>query len=166
MATRRLLQCFGAFIPALLLAFYFSFSGTAAAQAAQSSVTIQNFVFDPTPLTVKVGDMVTWTNMDTAPHNAVADDGSFKTPDLQKGQSATLTLTTPGEHAYICTIHPRMKGTLIVQAASTGGAAPGLPSTGGGGMAGRSTAPLGLLAGLGLLFALGAVVVVQRRWAR
>ena len=165
MVTRRLLQLIGALLPALLLAFHFS--GTMAVQAAQKSVTIQNFAFSPTPLTVQVGDTVTWTNMDTAPHNATANDGSFKTPDLQQGQSATVTFNTPGEYAYICTIHPRMMGTIIVQAATTG-AAPGLPKTGGGGMATRS---IGLpvmalsLVGLSLLLALGAIMA-RRRFVR
>ncbi len=58
MATRRLLQFVGAILPALLLAFYFS--GAMEAQAAQSKVTIQNFAFNATPLTVQVGDTVTW----------------------------------------------------------------------------------------------------------
>ncbi len=165
MVTRRLLQFIGAFLPALLLAFHFS--GAMVAQAAQSSVTIQNFAFSPTPLTVNVGDTVTWTNKDTAPHNAVADNGGFKTADMQQGQSASITVTTPGTYTYICTIHPRMMGTLIVQAATTG-TTPGLPSTGGGGMATRSIGlpVMGLsIVGLSLLLALGAIMA-RRRFAR
>ncbi len=165
MATRRLLQFVGAILPALLLAFHFS--GAMEAQAAQSSVKIQNFAFSPTPLTVQVGDTVTWTNMDTAPHNAVADNGGFKTADMQQGQSASVTVTTPGTYTYICTIHPRMMGTLIVQAATTG-AAPGLPNTGGGGMAVHSIGlpTMGLsLVGLSLLLALG-VIMARRRFAQ
>ena len=165
MATRRVLQVFGALLPALLLAFHFG--GVMTAQAAQSKVTIQGFAFSPTPLTVQVGDTVTWTNMDTAPHNATADNGGFKTADMQQGQSATITATTPGTYTYICTIHPRMMGTLIVQAASTG-TTPGLPSTGGGGMATHS---IGLpmvslfVAILSLVIATVAIAA-RRRFAR
>jgi plastocyanin len=165
MATRRLLQFVGAFLPALLFALHVS--GAMTAQAAQSSVTIQGFAFSPTPLTVQVGDTVTWTNMDSAPHNATANNGGFKTPDLQQGQSASVTVTTPGTYTYICTIHPNMKATLIVQAATTG-TTPGLPSTGGGGMAthsiGLPTMALSIV-GLSLLLALG-VIVARRRFAR
>lgn len=165
MVTRRLLQFAVAFLPAILLVWHFS--GEMSAQAAQSSVTIQGFAFNPTPLTVNVGDTVTWTNMDTAPHNATADNGGFKTADMQQGQSASVTVTTPGTYSYICTIHPNMKATLIVQAATTG-TTPGLPSTGGGGMATRSIGlpVLGLsVVGLGLLLALGRILA-RRRFAR
>lgn len=165
MVTRRVLRFVGALLPALLLAFHLS--GAMTAQAAQSSVTIKGFAFSPTPLTVNVGDTVTWTNMDTAPHNATADNGGFKTADMQQGQSASVTVTTPGTYTYICTIHPNMKATLIVQAATTG-TTPGLPSTGGGGMATRSIGlpVLGLsVVGLGLLLALGTILA-RRRFAR
>ncbi len=127
MVTRRVLQFVGAFLPALLLAGHFS--GALTARAAQSGVAIQNFAFNPTPLTVTVGDTVTWTNMDTAPHNATAENGGFKTPDLQQGQSASITVNTPGEYTYICTIHPFMKATLNVQAAPTTAAPGSAPAT-------------------------------------
>ncbi|MGN6674876.1 MAG: cupredoxin domain-containing protein, partial [Thermomicrobiales bacterium] len=67
----------------------------------------------------------------------------------------------------ICTIHPYMVGTLIVQAAS----APGIPATGGGGMAGRGAGftlalPLYLPAALGLLGLLDVAYTLRRRRAR
>lgn len=146
-------------VPALLIVLFLL--GTLAARAATVNVKIQGFAFDPTPLTVNVGDTVTWTNNDTAPHNATADDGTFKTPDLQQGQSASVTMTKPGTFAYICTIHPRMKGTVIVQAAGT----PNLPSTGGGGMAAQADLPW-LVAGLAALVALlGGGIILRRRRA-
>jgi plastocyanin len=165
MVTRRLLQFAVAFLPAILLVW--QFSGGMSVQAAQSGVTIQGFAFSPTPLTVNVGDTVTWTNMDTAPHNATADNGGFKTADMQQGQTASITVTTPGTYTYICTIHPRMMGTLIVQAA-TAGTTPGLPSTGGGGMATHSIGlPLMSLfvVVLSLLIAAGTIMA-RRRFAR
>lgn len=144
-------------VPALLIALFLL--GTLAAQAATVNVKIQGFAFDPTPLTVNVGDTVTWTNSDTAAHNATADDGTFKTPDIAQGQSASVTVTKAGTFTYICTIHPRMKGTLIVQAAG----APGMPSTGGGGMATSTDLPW-LAVGLAALVALvGGGFLLRRR---
>ncbi len=93
-------------------------------QAADVSVNIMNFKFDPTPLTIPVGTTVVWTNQDTAPHNATSDPGSaftFATSLLQKGQSDKVTFTTPGTFTYYCTVHPNMHGTVVVTA---GGAAP------------------------------------------
>ena len=70
---------------------------------------MKGFAFDPATPTVNVGDTVTWTNQDTAPHNATADDSTFKTPDFTQGQGASVTTTKSGTFSYICTIHPRMK---------------------------------------------------------
>ena len=50
--------------------------------------------FSPTSVTIAVGDTVTWHNTGQAPHNATADDGSFKTPDLNNGQSASHTFNS------------------------------------------------------------------------
>jgi plastocyanin len=98
--------------------------------SSSGSVTMINFAFSPASVTVNVGDTVTWTNQDDAPHNATANDGSFKTPDINKGQSASHTFNSPGTFSYICTIHPNMHGTIRVVSSSSGG---------GGGNAGSSS---------------------------
>jgi hypothetical protein len=72
-------------------------------------------------VTVSVGDTVTWRNSGQAPHNATADDGSFTTPNLNKGQSASHRFTEAGTFSYICTIHPNMHGTVRVLSSSSGG---------------------------------------------
>ena len=41
-------------------------------------VTIDNFVFSPERVTVKVGTTVTWTNHDDIPHTVAAKDRGFK----------------------------------------------------------------------------------------
>jgi plastocyanin len=82
--------------------------------ANDPAVTIQNFKFDPTPVTIHVGDTVTWTNEDSVQHSATANGGSFNTGLLSKGQSGSHTFTQPGTYAYICEIHPYMHGTIVV----------------------------------------------------
>ena len=144
------------FAPALLIAL---FLGVASVSAAQANVKMAGFAFDQTTLTVKVGDTVTWTNSDTAPHNATADDGAFKTPDIAQGQSASITATVVGTHTYICTIHPRMKSTLIIQAA---GAPTSLPTTGFGGLT-QSLLPWQQLAMISLLVSGGVAATMLRR---
>ena len=91
-------------------------SPTATTQTTgQNAVTIQNFAFSPTALTVKVGDKVTWTNQDSAGHSATADDGSFDTGVLAQGRSGSVTFSKPGTYTYHCSVHPTMKGTIIVE---------------------------------------------------
>ena len=88
--------------------------------AASASVTISDFKFAPKSVTVNEGDSVTFTNDGPTLHTATAEDGSFDTGNLDKGDSDTVTFDSPGTIAYICTPHPFMKGTVVVQAASSG----------------------------------------------
>ena len=83
----------------------------------QSAILISNFLFDPASVTVKVGDTVTWTNDDSAPHKIVSDDSTpvFSSGDLARGDSYSFTFTAVGTFNYHCQIHPMMKGTIIVK---------------------------------------------------
>jgi plastocyanin len=85
-----------------------------AAPSSSSAVTIQNFSFAPAQLSVKVGTTVTWTNQDSAAHTVAADDGSWTSGDLAKGQAFTHTFDKAGTFAYHCGVHPSMKGTITV----------------------------------------------------
>ena len=89
--------------------------------AASASVTISDFQFAPSPVTVNVGETVSWTNQGPSAHSATATGGSFDTGIFSKGGTRSATFNTAGHVLYICTPHPFMKGTVIVQAASTGG---------------------------------------------
>ena len=104
--------------------------------AASASLTIGDYFFSPASVTVAVGDTVTWHNTGQQPHTATADDGSFDTGTIQPGGSGSHTFNSSGTFSYICTIHPNMKGTVRVVAASSGGSGSG--SGGSGGSAGQS----------------------------
>ena len=68
---------------------------------------------------VDAGTKVTWTNRDDAPHTATAADDAqremFDTGVIKKDKSAAVTFDRPGEYAYICDLHPFMKGTVVVK---------------------------------------------------
>ena len=81
---------------------------------AGTAVSITNFAFSPANLTVKVGDTVTWTNKDEEPHTVVADDGSFHSPGLDANGTYSFTFAKPGSFGYLCSIHPFMRGTVVV----------------------------------------------------
>jgi plastocyanin len=88
------------------------------ASTGGNTVTIKNFAFDPPALTVKSGTVVTWVNQDSATHIVVSDTGApeaFSSDPLQNGGTYARTFTTPGTYSYHCSIHPSMKGTVIVQ---------------------------------------------------
>ncbi len=88
---------------------------TPAASGDAVEIHMKDFAFDPTTQTVKVGQTVRWINDDTADHDAVADDGQFKSDQFGKGGTFEFTPTKAGEISYVCTLHSNMKATLTVE---------------------------------------------------
>lgn len=82
--------------------------------AIAPAVTIKNFSFGPSTVTVAVGTTVTWTNTDDAPHTVTARDASFSSPTLSKGKSFSFTFRKAGTYSYLCSIHQYMSGTVVV----------------------------------------------------
>jgi plastocyanin len=83
--------------------------------AAPSAVDISGFAFKPATLKTTVGKYVTWRNRDAAPHTATFS--TFSSPQLGKGQTYRRRFTKAGRYAYLCALHPAMKGTVVVAAA-------------------------------------------------
>lgn len=83
---------------------------------ATKSVEIANFAFSPTVITVEVGATVTWTNKDEDAHT-VAITGTAVSKPLQSGDSYAHTFGQPGTYTYRCTIHPNMRGMVVVTSA-------------------------------------------------
>ncbi len=91
-------------------------AGAPAAQAsAPNGISIANFAFGPSTLTVKAGDEVTFTNNDSVTHTSTGADGTWDSGPIAPGQSYKVTLTTPGSYSFHCSIHPFMTGTVVVQ---------------------------------------------------
>jgi plastocyanin len=94
-----------------------SASGPASAPVAATAVTISNFKFGPSAITIKVGATVTWTNTDDEAHTVFFAFDGTRSPILVNGANIFhKTFTTPGTFVYHCTIHPFMTGTVVVTA--------------------------------------------------
>ncbi len=61
-----------------------------------NGIDIADFKYMPAVVTVSAGTKVTWTNSDDAAHTATADDDSFDTGDLDRGDSKSIVLDEPG----------------------------------------------------------------------
>jgi plastocyanin len=92
------------------------------AEPKSYSIEIVKFAFSEKELTVEAGSTITFTNNDAVKHNAVSDllkeDGTpvFETKLLGKGESESITVTTPGVYTYYCAPHKNgMKATIIVK---------------------------------------------------
>lgn len=85
-------------------------------ESSGAEVKIDNFAFNPGILTVPVGTRVTWTNQDDIPHTVVSTQKTFASPVLDTGEKFSHEFTSPGEHSYYCSMHPKMRGHLVVAA--------------------------------------------------
>jgi plastocyanin len=85
-----------------------------AAPVSGNQVNIDGFAFVPATLTVSAGGTVIWTNRDEEPHTVAASDGSFHSPGMGTGATFSHTFPTAGTFDYVCSIHPMMRGTVVV----------------------------------------------------
>lgn len=71
--------------------------------------------YSPSPYTIKVGATVTWVNKDATTHTVTSSGVTlFDSGNLAPGATYSFTFTQPGTYQYYCTIHPWMKGTIVV----------------------------------------------------
>jgi plastocyanin len=83
------------------------------AQSNGSTVTIKNFSFSPSALSVKAGTTVAWVNEDNATHTIKSD--TFSSGELNNGQKFEFKFEKAGSFDYSCGIHPSMNGKIIVE---------------------------------------------------
>ncbi|MCL5735195.1 MAG: S-layer homology domain-containing protein [Actinobacteria bacterium] len=92
--------------------------GVVGARAAAVSVSIQSSAFSPNPITINVGDTITWTNDDQIPHTTTSNTGIWNSGNLGPGAKFSRTFNQAGTFDYLCTIH-LFTGRVIVLAPST-----------------------------------------------
>jgi len=72
---------------------------------------------------VKARPTVTWTNDDDDSHTVASSSKLFKSKALDTRDKFSFTFTTPGTYDYFCSLHPYMKGAVVVESASASNAA-------------------------------------------
>jgi len=82
---------------------------------AKADISIKDRAFHPATLRIKKGESVTWKNSDDIDHTVDAEDGSFSSGTIKSGKSFTHTFKKAGKYPYSCHLHPRMKGTIVVE---------------------------------------------------
>jgi len=81
--------------------------------AATIQITIDNLVFAPAEVSVKVGDTIEWINKDVLTHTATARNGDFDVTTPPKKTVASV-LKKAGSVEYYCRFHPNMKTVLTI----------------------------------------------------
>jgi len=72
-------------------------------------------MFEPARLSIRAGDTVSWVNRDDEPHTVVSDPALFHSAALDTHMTFTFRFDRPGTYRVICSIHPQMSATIIVQ---------------------------------------------------
>jgi plastocyanin len=101
----------------LALAAALALAGTLSARAAPQThtITIDAMRFVPQTLSVQRGDRVVWINKDLFAHTATATAGTFESGSIASNASWTHVARVPGTHAYLCSLHTTMTGTLTIR---------------------------------------------------
>jgi plastocyanin len=84
---------------------------------ADQTITIQNFAFDPSTLTLPSGQDVTIevTNDDEGVEHSFTLDDDSVSQDVEGGETKTVTLNLTQGIGWHCEYHPQtMKGTITV----------------------------------------------------
>lgn len=105
----------GALCFALVFSGGLAVSAGAASKAKTVTITIKNFAFSPSHVTVKPGETIKVINKDAVTHTLTSMSKKFNTGDIASG--ATKSFKAPskaGKYPYDCQIHQFMTGTLKV----------------------------------------------------
>jgi plastocyanin len=99
-------------VPAVLLSACDSDDSTAAPIGDASTIAVRDYEFEPSTVSVGVGDTVTWVWEGGARHNVVGE--GFESEDQSSG-SFRRAFDEPGTYQYACTLHPGMQGDVVVE---------------------------------------------------
>ena len=92
------------------------------AMMSDGSAVLSNISgFQLQTLSISVGDTITWTNQDNAPHTVshglspdVESSPMFQSGNFSKDGTFSHTFDTAGTFAYFCEVHPSMVGSITV----------------------------------------------------
>ncbi len=89
----------------------------AAAEPAGNRVEIKAFQFKPDPIEVKVGDEVTFVNLDATVHDVTIKELDVADKLDGKDSKTEITFDEAGTFKYVCTLHsgPGMRGEVTVR---------------------------------------------------
>jgi plastocyanin len=88
------------------------------------TVSIHDGQFDPQTLNVAPGTTIRWINRGAETHTVTATNETWDSGELSPDESYQARFKKPGTYEYVCELHPKMRGTIVVgETASVPGAA-------------------------------------------
>lgn len=71
--------------------------------------------YQPLRIQIQAGTEVTWTNEDSVVHTVTDVDNAFDSNLISTEESWSYTFDEEGAYNYYCTVHPWMRGAVLVQ---------------------------------------------------
>jgi plastocyanin len=99
-----------------ILASIASLLAAMGAAAEDVTVDVGHNRIAPAEVTIAAGEAVQFRNQDEMPggHTLVANDGTFASPGLAKGEAWEYTFKKPGVYLYHLKEHPNAIGKVVV----------------------------------------------------
>jgi plastocyanin len=85
--------------------------------ADSAIVVIRGFSYEPAQLDVAPGTRIVWINCEpegTPGHTTTAEDGSWDSQTLTRGDVFSTDAPAAGAHDYFCRPHPFIRGRIVV----------------------------------------------------
>ena len=102
----------------LLFAAVLAQSAPSSAPASTVIVHIKNYAYAPATVTVRPGAIVRFINDDDDAHTVTSTTKAFDSGGLDTNEKWTHTFAKAGKFPYLCSLHPQMRGTIIVSKGS------------------------------------------------
>ncbi len=91
-----------------------SYSPSNNRKSHKDTVFISDMKFRPVVINVRTGDTIVWVNKDLVVHNVTGLSGNgWASPPIRSG--ATWKMAVLQSADYNCSIHPEMKGEIVVK---------------------------------------------------
>jgi plastocyanin len=87
------------------------------AGGSRVEISLDHSHVTPARVEIKAGDTVSFKNVVDMPggHTVVADDGSFESPPLNKGETWSHAFAKAGSYKFHLKQHPETKGEVVVK---------------------------------------------------
>src|SRR5215218_11102484 len=99
----------------LLIAALTALVAAAPIGAATVTVSITRAGFVPNNVTIKPGDVVTWTNADTQQHQVTSQNAPFASPVLAQNQTFSFAFSKAGRFAVTDPLNKNRKMNVTVE---------------------------------------------------
>ena len=89
--------------------------GAAEPSGGKIDIAVRGYAFQPTVMRLRASQIIVWTNEDKVDHTVVGDAPGMHSLLIPPHGRYEFTPVRAGRIAYRCTVHPSMRGQLIVR---------------------------------------------------